>query len=69
MVGDMADLGLASASFDLLWSEGALYNLGIKNALRLCFGLLRPGYYLFKDGRLFLSLMADGGLYEWRPAQ
>lgn len=25
--------------------------------------------YLFKDGRLFLSLMADGGVYEWRPAQ
>ena len=23
--------------------------------------------YLFKDGRLFLSLMADGGIYEWHP--
>lgn len=21
--------------------------------------------YLLKDGRLFLSLMADGGIYEW----
>lgn len=46
MVGDMADLGLPSASFDLIWSEGALYNLGIENALHLCFGLLRPGGYL-----------------------
>jgi uncharacterized protein len=25
--------------------------------------------YLLKDGRLYLSLMADGGIYEWRPAQ
>lgn len=24
--------------------------------------------YLFKDGRLFMSLMADGGIYEWHPA-
>lgn len=25
--------------------------------------------YLIRDGRLFLSLMADGGVYEWRPAR
>jgi len=24
--------------------------------------------YLFKDGKLFMSLMADGGIYEWHPA-
>ena len=24
--------------------------------------------YLFQDGKLFLSLMADGGIYEWHPA-
>jgi heat shock protein HslJ len=23
--------------------------------------------YLFKDGKLFMSLLADGGIYEWRP--
>lgn len=23
--------------------------------------------YLLKDGRLYLSLMADGGILEWRP--
>ena len=23
--------------------------------------------YVFRDGRLFLSLMADGGIYEWEP--
>jgi heat shock protein HslJ len=25
--------------------------------------------FLFKDGKLYLSLMADGGIYEWRPAR
>jgi para-nitrobenzyl esterase len=23
--------------------------------------------YVFKDGHLFLSLMADGGIYEFEP--
>lgn len=23
--------------------------------------------YLLKDGKLFMSLMADGGIYEWHP--
>jgi SAM-dependent methyltransferase len=45
-VGDMAEPGLPPASFDLVWSEGALYNIGIEKALRICHGLLRPGGYL-----------------------
>ena len=46
VVGDMACLGLPPGSFDLVWSEGALYNLGLPQALRTCHGLLRPGGYL-----------------------
>jgi len=46
VVGDMAKPGLPSASFDLIWSEGALYNIGIENALHVCRDLLRPGGYL-----------------------
>jgi ubiquinone/menaquinone biosynthesis C-methylase UbiE len=46
VVGDMANLEQPPASFDLVWSEGALYNIGIENALRVCHGLLRPGGYL-----------------------
>lgn len=45
-VGDMTHLKLPSESCDLIWSEGALYNIGIGNALRICHGLLRPGGYL-----------------------
>lgn len=46
MVGDMAKPEMPPESFDLIWSEGALYNLGIENALRICHELLRPGGYL-----------------------
>ena len=46
VAGDMANLELQPESIDLIWSEGALYNIGIENALRICHGLLRPGGYL-----------------------
>ena len=45
-VGDMSALDLPAESFDLVWSEGALYNLGLAAALPVCGGLLRPGGYL-----------------------
>ena len=46
VVGDMADPGQPPESFDLIWSEGALYNIGIDTALRICYGLLHPGGHL-----------------------
>ncbi|TVR74676.1 MAG: class I SAM-dependent methyltransferase [Spirochaetaceae bacterium] len=45
VTADMADPGV-DATFDLIWSEGALYNIGIAPALDMCRGLLRPGGYL-----------------------
>jgi SAM-dependent methyltransferase len=45
-VADMSDARIPGAGFDLVWSEGALYNLGLDHALRLCHQLLRPGGYL-----------------------
>jgi len=46
MVGDMARPSLAAQSFDLIWSEGALYSIGLRPALEVCHDLLRPGGYL-----------------------
>jgi SAM-dependent methyltransferase len=46
IVGDMARPGQPLGVFDLIWSEGALYNIGLRDALRVCHGLLRPGGYL-----------------------
>ncbi len=50
VAGDMARLELPPESFDLIWSEGALYSIGLSKALEVCRGLLRPGGYLaFSD--------------------
>ena len=46
IVGDMAHLEQPPESFDLIWSEGALYSIGLLSALHVCYGLLRPGGYL-----------------------
>lgn len=47
---DMAQLDLPKASFDLIWSEGALYNVGISNGLKICRQLLKDkGYMVFSD--------------------
>lgn len=46
IVGDMTDPRQPPGSVDLVWSEGALYNIGLQNALLVCHDLLRPGGYL-----------------------
>jgi SAM-dependent methyltransferase len=43
VVSDMARPGLAPGRFDLVWSEGAFYNLGIEAALAVSGALLRSG--------------------------
>lgn len=45
-VGNMSALEVPPASFDLVWSEGAFYNIGLAAALPICADLLRPGGYL-----------------------
>lgn len=46
IVADMSDSGQPSGGFDIVWSEGALYSIGLRAALGLCHGLLRLGGYL-----------------------
>lgn len=46
IAGDMAQPEQPLESFDLIWSEGALYSIGLRNALYVCHGLLCPGGYL-----------------------
>lgn len=46
VVGDMACPEQPLEEFDLIWSEGALYSIGLRKALNICHGLLRPGGYL-----------------------
>jgi SAM-dependent methyltransferase len=43
LVGDIGKPEYEPESFDLIWSEGALYNVGIDEALRLYHPILKPG--------------------------
>ena len=43
---DMSNLSLEPNSFDLIWSEGAIYNIGFENGLRLWRPLLKPNGYI-----------------------
>ncbi len=40
---DMTDLPFDDASFDIIWSEGAIYNMGFENGLRDWKRRLKPG--------------------------
>ena len=42
-VGDMGHLEFEAGSFDLIWCEGAIYNVGVEAGLRDWRRLLRPG--------------------------
>lgn len=46
IVGEMARWDHSPESFDLIWSEGALYSIGLPKALQVCHRLLRAGGYL-----------------------
>lgn len=45
-VGDMAQLGFPPESFDLIWSEGAIFIVGFEKGLKDWRRLLKPGGYL-----------------------
>ena len=50
LVGDIGRPEHEPESFDLVWSEGALYNIGIEEALRLYHPVLKPGgYFAFTE--------------------
>jgi SAM-dependent methyltransferase len=46
LLADMAQTGLPAGCADLVWSEGALYSIGLEPALAVCHRLLRPGGWL-----------------------
>jgi SAM-dependent methyltransferase len=46
IVGDMSGAESLQSRFDLIWSEGALYSIGLRDALNVCHELARPGGYL-----------------------
>ena len=51
----MDRMGFAEASFDLIWSEGALYSIGFDQAVSICRSLLKPGGYLAATELVWLT--------------
>jgi SAM-dependent methyltransferase len=50
VVGDMTSMGFKENRFDLIWSEGAVFIMGVRKALRAWKPLLRPkGYIAFSE--------------------
>ena len=50
LVGDIGKPDHESESFELVWSEGALYNISIEVALRLYHPIVKPGgYFAFTE--------------------
>lgn len=45
-VGSMAELSFQPESLDLIWSEGAIYNIGFERGLREWNHFLKPGGYI-----------------------
>lgn len=46
VVGSMDDLPFAEEEFDLIWSEGAIYNIGFERGLREWRKYLKPGAFI-----------------------
>lgn len=56
ILGDMCDLGFEGGSFDIVWSEGALFVMGFQAGLAACFDLLVPGGFLAVSELCWLEL-------------
>lgn len=52
---DMTRMDFAPASFDIVWSEGAIYNLGFENGLERVRSLVRPGGHVAVSEPVWLT--------------
>ncbi|MDJ0833237.1 MAG: class I SAM-dependent methyltransferase [Gammaproteobacteria bacterium] len=51
----MQQMNFRNEVFDIIWSEGALYNMGFENGLRRCYQLLKPGGSLALTELVYLA--------------
>lgn len=54
LAGDMRRLPFPEGRFDLIWSEGAIYNMGFENGLRTWRKFLKPGGYITVSDAVWL---------------
>jgi SAM-dependent methyltransferase len=63
-----ADMGrppLPSGSFDVVWSEGALYSIGFDRGLRVARDQLKPGGYLVATEAVWLEAEPPDEIRRW----
>jgi SAM-dependent methyltransferase len=52
---DMAQMAFPPATFDVIWSEGAIYNLGFENGLKAVRDFVKPGGYVAVSEAVWLK--------------
>jgi SAM-dependent methyltransferase len=62
---DMAAMNFPAESFDLVWSEGALYSTGFEAGLKNCRTLLKPGGYLAVTELVWLKADPTPEAKQW----
>ena len=55
IVGDMGQLPFQPASIDVIWSEGAIYNIGFAHGMQLWHAYLRAGGYVAVSEAVWLT--------------
>ncbi len=65
MLESMEDMRFENNSFDIIWSEGALYSMGFYNGLDRCYELLKPGACLAATELVYIKEPPPGELKEF----
>ncbi len=66
---DMLKMDFAPESFDIIWSEGALYSMGFLNGVKKCKELLKTGRYLAVSELVWLSPEQPKELKDYLEAE
>lgn len=62
---DMRQMDFPPASFDVIWSEGAIYNLGFENCLRKIKSFVRPGGHVAVSESVWLKPAPPASVIEF----
>lgn len=65
MVQDMKEMTFPASSFDVIWSEAAIYNIGFEAGLRALRKLVRPGGYIAVSEAVWLKLNPPSEVIEF----
>lgn len=66
---DMRTAPFADGTFDLVWSEGALYSIGFRDGLDVCARLVRPSGYLAASEAVWTVPDPPDEVRQWWEAE